>query len=90
MPPVPNPTASDNALWQGLEQAVRLGLTRSIGVSNYNSTELAALRGTVPAVNQCQMSVVREGKLRRCEPCFVRVCVGLGAFTMPLLFYMSS
>lgn len=56
-PAVPDATASDNALWKGLEMAKANGLTRAIGVSNYNSSELAALSGTVPSVNQCQMSV---------------------------------
>jgi diketogulonate reductase-like aldo/keto reductase len=50
-------TAGNNALWRGLEQAVAQGLVRSIGVSNYSPAELAALHGTVPAVNQCEMSV---------------------------------
>lgn len=54
---VPDPTASDNALWKGLQAALTQGLTRAIGVSNYNSSELAALEGPAPAVNQCQMSV---------------------------------
>ena len=58
--PVADPTASDNALWRGLMAAKSLGLTRAIGVSNYNSTELAALEGDVPAVNQCQMSIVPD------------------------------
>jgi 2,5-diketo-D-gluconate reductase A len=54
---VPDPTAADNALWSGLQTAMAMGLTRAIGVSNYNATELAALSGAVPSVNQCQMSV---------------------------------
>jgi diketogulonate reductase-like aldo/keto reductase len=57
---VPDPAAADNALWQGLELAKQLGLTRAIGVSNYRPAELAALKGTVPAVNQCQMSIVPD------------------------------
>lgn len=56
-PPVKNASASNNALWHGLEMAKAMGLTRAIGVSNYNATELANLRGASPAVNQCQMSV---------------------------------
>ena len=57
-PPVPDPVAADNALWRGLEMALEQGLTRAIGVSNYVSHDLAALRGKVkPAVNQCMMSV---------------------------------
>ena len=60
--PVADPTASDNALWAGLMEAKRLGLTRAIGVSNYNATELQALEGETPAVNQCQMSVIPDNK----------------------------
>jgi diketogulonate reductase-like aldo/keto reductase len=56
-PPVKNATASDNALWKGLQRAKEMGLTRAIGVSNYNSAELASLEGAVPSINQCQMSV---------------------------------
>jgi len=37
--------------------AQKLGLVKSIGVSNYNSAELATLTGPVPAVNQCEMSI---------------------------------
>jgi diketogulonate reductase-like aldo/keto reductase len=55
--PVPDATASDNALWKGLQMALEMGLTRAIGVSNYNSSELAALTDHVPSVNQVQMSV---------------------------------
>jgi len=51
--------ASNNALWKGLEQALAKGLTRSIGVSNYNSAQLKALQTTTtkPALNQCRMGV---------------------------------
>lgn len=52
--PIPNPTASNNALWAGMATAQKMGLVKSIGVSNYNSDELAALKGPVPAVNQCE------------------------------------
>jgi diketogulonate reductase-like aldo/keto reductase len=53
-----NSPASNNALWQGLEHALAQGLTRSIGVSNYNSAQLAALKFTTkPALNQCRMGV---------------------------------
>ena len=48
------------ATWQGLEQALKAGKTRAIGVSNFNDTELGALLETAkvpPAVNQCQLSV---------------------------------
>jgi len=49
----------NNGLWKGLEQALAQGLTRSIGVSNYNAAQLAALKTTTtkPAVNQCRMGV---------------------------------
>jgi diketogulonate reductase-like aldo/keto reductase len=49
--------AENNALWKGLEQAKSSGLVRAIGVSNYKAKDLMALQGTVPAVNQCLMSV---------------------------------
>eukprot|EP00038_Savillea_parva_P020013 m.30218 g.30218 ORF g.30218 m.30218 type:complete len:331 (-) comp4680_c0_seq1:145-1137(-) len=55
--PIADPTASNNALWQGLAKAQALGLVKSIGVSNYNVGELMALKGPVPAVNQCEMSI---------------------------------
>lgn len=54
---VENATASDNALWAGLKMALDQGLTRAIGVSNYDHTHLAALSGDVPSVNQCQLSI---------------------------------
>jgi diketogulonate reductase-like aldo/keto reductase len=56
-PPVSDPTKSDNALWQGLVQAKALGLTRAIGVSNYNSKQLMSLEGPTPAVNQGPLSI---------------------------------
>ena len=34
-----------------------MNLTRAIGVSNYHAKQLEALKGEVPAVNQCLMSV---------------------------------
>eukprot|EP01050_Picozoa_sp_SAG11_P008583 SAG11_NODE_766_length_7274_cov_11.526690_5_plen_282_part_00 len=48
------------ATWKGLEQAFKAGKTHAIGVSNFNSSELAALLETAtitPAVNQCKLSV---------------------------------
>ena len=58
---VKNPVASNLALWHGLEAALKQGLTRSIGVSNYKVADLEALNSngatTVPAVNQCEMSI---------------------------------
>ncbi len=58
---VKDPAASNLALWRGLETALQQGLTRSIGVSNYKVADLEALNSkgatTVPAVNQCEMSI---------------------------------
>ena len=48
------------AVWKGLEEALANNLTRAIGVSNYLPADLEPLlqlKGTVPAVNQAQMSV---------------------------------
>jgi len=62
-------TAANNALWEGMQHAQKLGLVRSIGVSNYNAQELAALEGAVPVVNQCEMSVLGVDKvtLKYCQ-----------------------
>jgi diketogulonate reductase-like aldo/keto reductase len=54
--------ATNAKLWQGLEQALAMNLTRAIGVSNYKKKALSALLAqpttkTKPAVNQCQLSV---------------------------------
>lgn len=60
------PCSSDRTnakLWQGMEQALALNLTRAIGVSNYPKTQLRALLAaatTKPAVNQCQMSMANQ------------------------------
>ena len=46
--------------WLGMEDALKDGLTRAIGVSNFNAEQLQPildLGGTVPAVNQCEMFV---------------------------------
>jgi diketogulonate reductase-like aldo/keto reductase len=67
-PAVPDAAASDNALWKGLERALKEGLTRAIGVSNYNSSQLATLNGVVPAVNQCEMGVVRANTTLPTKP----------------------
>ena len=48
---------ANNALWAGLMQAKKAGLVKSIGVSNYFAGQLAALKGDVPAINQCEMSI---------------------------------
>jgi 2,5-diketo-D-gluconate reductase A len=45
--------------WSGMEAALERGLTRAIGVSNFNVTELAqvcARGGAMPVVNQIQLS----------------------------------
>jgi diketogulonate reductase-like aldo/keto reductase len=47
--------AENQALWKGLEQAVAMNLTRSIGLSNFNQEQIQALLKTAnikPAVNQ--------------------------------------
>ena len=47
-------------VWKGLEEAKAEGLARAIGVSNFKEADIdavAAMGGTVPAVNQCRMSV---------------------------------
>ena len=57
-----DPAKANAAQWQGLQMALAQGLTRSIGVSNYNISHLKALlvaptTTVIPAVNQCQMSI---------------------------------
>jgi diketogulonate reductase-like aldo/keto reductase len=54
-----DPAASNNALWKGVQQALAMGLTRAIGVSNYRAADLKALdtSGATPSVNQCSMSL---------------------------------
>lgn len=55
--PSSDPVASNNALWEGAQQALKLNLTRAIGVSNYRAADLRTLKGPRPSVNQCEMSV---------------------------------
>lgn len=55
-------TAANAAQWEGLQRALDLGLTRSIGVSNFDSAKLHRLMlgpstWVAPAGNQCQMSI---------------------------------
>lgn len=53
-------TEKDYALWQGLEQALEMNLTRAIGVSNYNAKQLGGLLQKAthkPVVNQCHLSI---------------------------------
>ena len=48
------------AQWKGLEMALAQNLTRSIGISNFNSEQIEDLlkyATVVPAVNQCSMGV---------------------------------
>lgn len=53
-----NGPVADNALWAGLQAAVKAGLTKSIGVSNYHTEDLLALaQAVLPAVNQIQISI---------------------------------
>lgn len=74
-PGLANGTAVSAALWQGMQDALKLGLTRSIGVSNFNGTQLDELvaqptTSVVPAVNQISMGVGGarpEGTLAACR-----------------------
>jgi 2,5-diketo-D-gluconate reductase A len=55
--------ATNAKLWQGMEQALALNLTRAIGVSNFGKAALGALLSAAtvkPAVNQCQMSMADQ------------------------------
>eukprot|EP00041_Stephanoeca_diplocostata_P008219 m.118837 g.118837 ORF g.118837 m.118837 type:complete len:298 (+) comp17224_c0_seq1:156-1049(+) len=49
------------ALWKGLEQALDMGLTKAIGISNYNVDDIKGLLNAgvkvKPAVNQCEWGV---------------------------------
>eukprot|EP01051_Picozoa_sp_SAG22_P008363 SAG22_NODE_634_length_8373_cov_4.731085_2_plen_185_part_00 len=47
----------DNVLWLAMQKVQKMGLTKAIGVSNYNAAQLAGLKGPKPAVNQCSMGV---------------------------------
>ncbi len=58
--------------WPGMERAQELGLTRSIGVSNFDTAELGELLAAAkapPVVNQVQFSpfAYRKGLLAACE-----------------------
>jgi 2,5-diketo-D-gluconate reductase A len=68
--------------WPGMERARELGYTRSIGVSNFNVSELETLLAaatTPPAVNQVQFSPFeyRRGLLEACR----RLSVALEAYS---------
>ena len=61
-PGLANGTAITAAIWQGMQDAQAQGLTRAIGVSNFNSTQLDELVAqptttVIPAVNQISMGV---------------------------------
>ena len=61
-PGLANETGTSAAIWQGMQDALQLGLTRSVGVSNFNSTQLDELIAqptttVVPSVNQISMGV---------------------------------
>ena len=49
--------AQINAMWSGAEQALKSGIVKSIGVSNFNAAQLAEIKGTKPAANQCYMTM---------------------------------
>ncbi len=58
--------------WEGMERARELGLTRSIGVSNFSAADLEELAGVanvMPAVNQIQFNpfVNRAGLVDACR-----------------------
>lgn len=58
--------------WEGMEECCNLGLTKSIGVSNFTSTKISKLlqNATIPpAVNQVEMSVAWQqgGLLKFCR-----------------------
>lgn len=47
--------------WRGMEEALKLGLTKSIGVSNFNEEQLTRIvkEATVkPVVNQVEVSTL--------------------------------
>jgi diketogulonate reductase-like aldo/keto reductase len=63
--PVPvgtTPAQANQALWDGAVEVLKMGLTRTIGVSNYAKADLEALdmSAAVPSVNQCQLSVAHH------------------------------
>lgn len=58
-----DPAEANAAMWAGLEKALKMGMTRAIGVSNYNKAQLQALQShprtaVKPAINQCHMSLI--------------------------------
>ena len=72
-----DPLKSNGLLWAGLEKALAMGLTRAIGVSNYNVTCLESLKKTMkikPAINQvrCVLRVVWRPLPVLCCCCLLR------------------
>ena len=68
-PGLANGTAVSAALWQGMQDALAAGLARSIGVSNFNATQLDELiaqptTSVLPALNQISMGVARHTGLQ--------------------------
>lgn len=66
------PQGGATSAWPGMERALGLGLTRAIGVSNFDLDELAALVAAAdvpPAVNQIRLSPFthRRALLEACE-----------------------
>jgi len=56
----PAKDSANQDCWKGMEQAQQQGLTKSIGISNFNQKQIEAVLKTAtikPAVNQCSMSV---------------------------------
>ncbi|XP_068654504.1 non-functional NADPH-dependent codeinone reductase 2-like [Aristolochia californica] len=67
------------SVWEAMEECKMLGLTKSIGVSNFSCKKLEQLLSTakiIPAVNQVEMHPVwQQKKLREyCNPRGIRVC----------------
>lgn len=63
--PVPagtTPAEANQALWNGAVEVLKMGLTRTIGVSNYAKADLEALdmSAATPSVNQCQLSIAHH------------------------------
>lgn len=69
---VHNPQGGPTRAWPGMQRALERGLTRAIGVSNFDAGELMAVcdaADSPPAVNQIQLSPFehRRALLERCE-----------------------
>ena len=69
---VHNPMGGPRRAWPGMERALERGLTRAIGISNFDAGEVEAVCATAsspPAVNQVQLNPFRyrRGLLEACE-----------------------